>query len=119
MFNLEDEEDELDGFDEGTALGGLTHGGRSVSDLPGDDFMLQGLGDDDEEEDEDVKEGRIDRRLVSRGHFGGFDEDEEELVRLDILSHLLQADAQPEKKKSKAEVMSEIIAKSKEHKVGV
>ncbi|OCF35452.1 nucleolar protein 14 [Kwoniella heveanensis BCC8398] len=90
MFNLEDEGDRL------------THGGRSVMDLPGDDFDAQGFGERDDDEDED--KGRVDRRAVSRGHFGGFngeDEDEEEL---------------PERKKSKAEVMNEIIAKSKEHK---
>ncbi|WVF72153.1 hypothetical protein IAT40_006965 [Kwoniella sp. CBS 6097] len=104
LFNLEDEGDSLglDGFDDGFALGGLTHGGRSVMDLPGDDFDAQGFGERDDDEDED--KGRVDRRTVNRGHFGGFngeEEDEEEL---------------PERKKSKAEVMSEIIAKSKEHK---
>ena len=75
MFNLEDEED-LAGFDEGETLGGLTHGGRDVSDLPGDDFDNQGLGGDDEEEDEDEREGRIHRRVVGKGHFGGFEEEE-------------------------------------------
>ncbi|WVQ98733.1 hypothetical protein IAU59_005864 [Kwoniella sp. CBS 9459] len=104
LFNLEDEGDSLglDGFDDGFALGGLTHGGRSVLDLPGDDFDAQGFGERDDDEDGD--KGRVDRRIVSRGHFGGFngeEDDEEEL---------------PERKKSKAEVMSEIIAKSKEHK---
>ncbi|WVQ78276.1 hypothetical protein IAT38_000361 [Cryptococcus sp. DSM 104549] len=100
MFNIEDEGDTLDLFDDGFAMGGLTHGGRSVMDLPGDDFDAQGFGERDEDEDT----GRIDKRVVSRGHFGGFeekDEDEDEL---------------PEKKKSKQEVMNEIIAKSKEHK---
>lgn len=79
MFNLEDEDDlGLEGFDDGNALGALTHGGRNVSDLPGDDFMAQGLGDDEEDDelDEDEKRGRIDRRQVDRGHFGGFDEEE-------------------------------------------
>ncbi|WWC61126.1 uncharacterized protein I303_103705 [Kwoniella dejecticola CBS 10117] len=101
LFNLEDEDNGLDGFDDGFALGGLTHGGRSVMDLPGDDFDAQGFGENDDDEDED--KGRVDRRTVNKGHFGGFDgeEDEEEL---------------PEKKKSKAEVMNEIIAKSKMHK---
>ncbi|WRT67141.1 uncharacterized protein IL334_004107 [Kwoniella shivajii] len=101
LFNLEDAEDELDGFDEGFALGGLTHGGRSVLDLPGDDFEAQGFGERDDDEDE--TKGTVDRRTVNKVHFGGFDgdEDEEEL---------------PERKKSKAEVMSEIIAKSKEYK---
>nr|XP_019002599.1 nucleolar protein 14 [Kwoniella mangroviensis CBS 8507]OCF66060.1 nucleolar protein 14 [Kwoniella mangroviensis CBS 8507] len=100
LFNLEDEEDGLDGFDEGFALGGLTHGGRSVMDLPGDDFEAQGFGERDEE-DED--KGRVDRRTVNKVHFGGFDGEAEE-------------EEEPEKKKSKAEVMSEIIAKSKEYK---
>lgn len=116
MFNLEDEEDlGLDGFDEGTALGGLTHGGRAVNDLPGDDFMAQGLGDDDDDElDDDERRGRIDRRQVDRGHFGGFDE--EELVSA-FHAPLDKGSSQPEKKKSKAEVMSEIIAKSKDYKM--
>ncbi|WVR05233.1 hypothetical protein IAU60_002245 [Kwoniella sp. DSM 27419] len=103
LFNLEDEGDSLgmDLFDEGEAMGGLTHGGRNVLDLPGDDFEAQGLGERDDEDDLD--KGRVDRRTVNRAHFGGFDgdADEEDL---------------PERKKSKAEVMSEIIAKSKEHK---
>lgn len=91
LFNLE-EDDGLDGFDEG--LGGLTHGGRSVLDLPGDDFMMQGLGEEDEEEK------GIDRKTVDRVHFGGFEEPE------------------PDRVKSKQEVMAEIIAKSKGYKVG-
>lgn len=76
LFNL-DEGDELDDFGDGNMLGGLTHGGRSVLDLPGDDFVAQGL---DEEDDEGIK--AIDRRAVSRSHFGGFaeGEDDEELV---------------------------------------
>ncbi|WWC69462.1 uncharacterized protein I206_103402 [Kwoniella pini CBS 10737] len=101
LFNIEDEDNGLDGFDEGFALGGLTHGGRSVMDLPGDDFDAQGFGENDDDDDND--KGRVDRRTVNKVHFGGFDgeEDEEELH---------------ERKKSKAEVMNEIIAKSKAHK---
>lgn len=80
MFNL-DEGDELDDFADGNLLGGggLTHGGRSVLDLPGDDFVAQGL---DEEDDEAVRE--IDRRNIARNNFGGFNEKEEddELVSL-------------------------------------
>lgn len=91
LFNLEDDEG-LDGFDEG--LGGLTHGGRSVMDLPGDDFMMQGLGEEEEE-----------TPLRPHNNFGGFAEQE-------------QADAPP-RVKSKQEVMSEIIAKSKGHKVSL
>ena len=85
LFNLEEGDDDLDDMDEGNALGGLTHGGRSVLDLPGDDFMLQGLNDPD-----DPEEKHIDRRTVQRNHFGGFEEkpeDDEELVSL--LSHVV------------------------------
>jgi nucleolar protein 14 len=78
LFNLE-EGDDLDDLDEGNALGGLTHGGRSVLDLPGDDFMLQGLNDPDDEEK------HIDRRTVQRTHFGGFQEPEDEEEQVSIL----------------------------------
>jgi nucleolar protein 14 len=50
-------------------------------------------------------QGRIDGQTVQKSHFGGFDEDEDD------------NEGQPERKKSKAEVMSEVIAKSKEYKV--
>ncbi|OSD04573.1 Nop14-like protein [Trametes coccinea BRFM310] len=85
-FNLEDEDE-------------LTHYGQSLSKL--DDFDNVGLGLDDDDEDE----GQMDRRTVERSHFGGFgDEDEGE------------DEEEPARKKSKAEVMAEVIAKSKEHK---
>ncbi|KAH9855079.1 Nop14-like protein [Lenzites betulinus] len=86
-FTLDDEDD-------------LTHYGQSLSKM--DDFDNVGLGlDDDEDEDQ------MDRRTVERSHFGGFgDEDEDE-----------DDDSEPERKKSKAEVMAEVIAKSKEHKM--
>lgn len=72
LFNLE-EGDDVDDLEDGNVLGGLTHGGRSVLDLPGDDFMLQGLGDDEDPEDK-----HIDRRTVQKTHFGGFQEPEED-----------------------------------------
>lgn len=100
MFNLEDDEQDLLGFDEGQHFGGLTHGGRNVMDLQGDDFMAQGLGDDEEDDEE---RGNIGRRVVDRAHFGGFDNGEEE--------------GGEERKKSKQEVMAEVMAKSKEYKV--
>ncbi|CAA7258546.1 unnamed protein product [Cyclocybe aegerita] len=89
-FNLEDEDD-------------LTHYGQSLSKL--DDFDNAGLGLGSDEEGE--TSGQIGRDLVSKTHFGGFgdedvDEDEEE---------------GPARKKSKAEVMAEVVAKSKEHKM--
>ncbi|TRM67830.1 nucleolar protein 14 [Schizophyllum amplum] len=82
-FNLEDEDE-------------LTHYGQSLSNL--DDFEANFIT------------GQIDRDIVKKAHFGGFeegdagDEDEDE-------------DGQPARKKSKAEVMAEVIAKSKMHKV--
>ncbi|KDQ64193.1 hypothetical protein JAAARDRAFT_116740 [Jaapia argillacea MUCL 33604] len=88
-FNLEDEEE-------------LTHYGQSLSKL--DDFDGVGLGLEDEE-DEDG--GQIDGDVVKKVHFGGFDDDEEGEEGVD---------GEPPLKKSKAEVMAEVIAKSKEHK---
>ncbi len=92
-FNLQDDDDAL-GFgddgddDDGNHLGAtLTHGGRSIDELRGDDFAAQGLGDD---EDEDTRRrgeevpGGIDGGTVKRSHFGGFGEegeDEDEVGR--------------------------------------
>ncbi|KAI0080858.1 Nop14-like protein [Panus rudis PR-1116 ss-1] len=87
-FNLEDDEE-------------LTHYGQSLSKL--DDFDNIGLGIEDDEEDE----GQIDPRTVQRSHFGGFGDEDEASD---------DEEGQPERKKSKAEVMAEVIAKSKEHK---
>lgn len=87
IFNLEGEEQ-------------LTHYGQSLSNL--DDFDDVGLPMD---EDEDDDPGQLDRDIVGRVHFGGFgDKDEDE------------TDHNSDRKKSKAEVMAELIAKSKEHK---
>ncbi len=105
------------GFGEEEHLGiSLTHGGRSIDDLKGDDFAAQGLGDDDDEELEDdfglentrrraEPSGAITGSTVKRNHFGGFGEDGDE--------------EEPDRKKTKAEVMAEVIAKSKTHKVGL
>ncbi|KAJ3893454.1 nucleolar protein 14 [Lentinula edodes] len=77
----------------------LTHYGQSLSKL--DDFDDIGL----EEEDEDDETGRINEDIVKHTHFGGFDDDEDE------------DNGEPARKKSKAEVMAEVIAKSKGHKI--
>ncbi|KAF8961098.1 nucleolar protein 14 [Flammula alnicola] len=87
-FNLEDEDD-------------LTHYGQSLSKM--DDFDNVGLGDESEEEE---TSGQIARNIVSKTHFGGFGEEEEEEEEEDG----------PARKKTKAEVMAEVMAKSKEHK---
>ncbi|KAG7097442.1 hypothetical protein E1B28_004787 [Marasmius oreades] len=87
-FNLEDENE-------------LTHYGQSLADI--DDFDNTGLALDDDDE-EDNGSGQIDREIVKHTHFGGFDVDEDD-------------GEEPAQKKSKAEVMAEVIAKSKEHKM--
>ncbi|KDN48010.1 hypothetical protein RSAG8_03026, partial [Rhizoctonia solani AG-8 WAC10335] len=72
----------------------LTHYGQSLNAL--DDFDGAGIQLDDDEES-----GQIDASVVRHDHFGGFDDEKED---------------EPERKKSKAEVMSEIISKSKAYK---
>ncbi|KAJ7739866.1 nucleolar protein 14 [Mycena metata] len=86
-FNLEDEDE-------------LTHYGQSLSKL--DDFDNSGLrlGDEDDEES-----GQLNPDIVGKTHFGGFSDDEED------------DPDEPERKKSKAEVMAEVMAKSKEHRL--
>lgn len=84
MFNLGDEDISL------------THYGQSLSTM--DDFDDAGLALSDEEEDK-----QMDKNIVSRMHFGGFDDDEQP--------------EEEERHKSKHEIMKEIIAKSKLHKV--
>ncbi|KAG1883030.1 nucleolar protein 14 [Suillus subluteus] len=87
IFNLEGEEQ-------------LTHYGQSLSNL--DDFDDVGLPMD---EDEDDDQGQLDHDIVGRAHFGGFGDKGED-----------ETDHNSDRKKSKAEVMAELIAKSKEHK---
>ncbi|KAI9480561.1 MAG: nucleolar protein 14 [Benjaminiella poitrasii] len=86
LFNLDDDEDYS-----------LTHYGQSLSTM--DDFDDAGLGLSDEDDDQK----QMDARIVSRMHFGGFDDDHKE--------------EEGERHKSKSEVMKEIIAKSKMHKL--
>ncbi|KAK4897335.1 nucleolar complex protein 14 [Elasticomyces elasticus] len=86
VFDLEGSEDEGGG-------GLLTHGGRAIADLEEDDMGVSG---DDEGGSED--DGFLVRKRQR--------EDEE----------VEEVDEQPEVKKSKKEVMTELIAKSKLHK---
>ncbi|KAI6152318.1 Nop14-like protein [Pisolithus tinctorius] len=76
----------------------LTHYGQSLSKI--DDFDDFGIP-----MDEDDDEDQLDRETVHKAHFGGFDED-----------HGAE-NVEPNSKKSKKEVMAEVIAKSKEHKL--
>ncbi|KAI4716485.1 Nop14-like protein [Aureobasidium sp. EXF-10727] len=94
LFDLEADDD----FEEAA----LTHGGKAL-DLDRDDFDMEGLEGSDDESDRGLK-----RRRSSAGSEDDDDEamsDEEE-----------QDPDKPARKKSKAEVMKEVIAKSKMHK---
>ncbi|KAJ7506600.1 nucleolar protein 14 [Mycena galericulata] len=86
-FNLDDEDE-------------LTHYGQSLSKL--DDFDNVGLRLEDEEES-----GQMNGDVVGKTHFGGFSDDDDED----------EDNGEPERKKSKAEVMAEVMAKSKEHRL--
>ncbi|KAG6335951.1 hypothetical protein ID866_3140 [Astraeus odoratus] len=77
----------------------LTHYGQSLSKF--DDFDDIGIPMDEDDEDE----GQLDHETVQRTHFGGFGDQED------------GKSDEPTRKKSKAEVMAEVIAKSKEHKL--
>lgn len=100
VFDLEDGDDDVE----------LTHGGKSLrfdeADIGKEDYDAASVsadsGDDDEDDDDDDDDGFLKRkrRRDSEG------EDEEDAP----------AEDQPERKKSKAEVMKEVIAKSKQHK---
>ncbi|KAJ5180415.1 hypothetical protein N7492_003625 [Penicillium capsulatum] len=92
MFNLEDEEEEFQ----------LTHMGQSLALDEGnqDDFEAGDLGGLDSDDEDSRK-----RKRYAEG-----DEDMDDMIDNE------EGDDQPERKKSKAEVMKEVIAKSKFHK---
>ncbi|KAH9999986.1 nucleolar protein 14 [Russula vinacea] len=77
----------------------LTHYGQSLSNL--DDFADVGL---ELESGEEEATGQIDGETVKRSHFGGFESDSPD-------------EDEPARKKTKAEVMAEVMAKSKDYKV--
>ncbi|CAK4032755.1 nucleolar complex 14 [Lecanosticta acicola] len=96
MFDLEASDEEgPDDF-------GLTHGGRRLDDLEADDFGEMSGGDESEDD------GGLLKRKRSRSDIDEEDDGvgAEEYDRND----------QPERKKTKKEVMQEVIAKSKLHK---
>ncbi|KAG8800954.1 nucleolar complex protein 14, partial [Serendipita sp. 399] len=88
MFNLEDDTE-------------LTHFGQSLSKL--DDFDNVGLNLSDDADEDDA--GQINAATVKATHFKGFSDDEDN-----------EEEDGPPRKRTKAEVMTEVIAKSKEHK---
>lgn len=95
IFNLEDDTEE----------GQLTHFGRSLSLLEDgliEDFSEDGLGSEDQSSSSETKANKRKRKRLP----GADDEEDTGAER----SH------SPERKKSKAEVMKEVIAKSKYHK---
>ncbi|KAH0013941.1 Nop14-like protein, partial [Aureobasidium melanogenum] len=95
LFDLEADDD----FQE-TAL---THGGKAL-DLDRDDFDMEGLEGSDDESD---------RGLKRRRSSAGSEEDDDDEAMSDDEG---QDPDKPARKKSKAEVMKEVIAKSKMHK---
>ncbi|KAJ9120818.1 hypothetical protein QFC22_002752 [Naganishia vaughanmartiniae] len=114
IFNLNDDEDGIGGglgFGDDDLGGGqlgavkLTHGGREINDLRGDDFSMQGLMDDDEIEDDfgiNATSGQDgEDAYARRAAMGAYGEDEND---------------DPDRVKTKAEVMAEVIAKSKMYK---
>jgi nucleolar protein 14 len=93
MFNLEEDEEEFQLTHMGQSL---TLDGTTVDDFDGGD--LEGAESDEE-------------ASRKRKRFGEDDEDAE-----DFIDFGEDGEALPERKKSKAEVMKEVIAKSKFHK---
>ncbi|OJD22816.1 hypothetical protein ACJ73_05835 [Blastomyces percursus] len=93
MFNLEDDEDEMQ----------LTHLGQTITfnEENGDDFKEDDVNASDE--DGESEKARKRRRNAEEDDMEGLAENSEE-------------EGQPERKKSKSEVMKELIAKSKFHK---
>ena len=96
VFDLEGSEDEGAGM-------GLTHGGRSLDDLAADDMGSLGGSDG---------EGDLVRRKRRR------EEDDDDVgFGSDVdANERSGSDDEPERKKSKREVMDELVAKSKFHK---
>ena len=90
---------DLEGSDDEDGAGfGLTHGGRALDDLPADDFGEETVHSEGEDE------------LIRRKRRRSSD------VAEDDLNHGEGTNDEPDRKKTKKEVMQEVIAKSKLHK---
>lgn len=91
---------------EDAASSSLTHGGRSLAQMDDDELEDYDARNDDDSGDEMLAGGmrrvggQLERDFVSSGHFGGFQEEGDEAGA-----------------KSKQDVMREMIAKSKFHKL--
>ena len=99
MFNLEDEDD--DRME-------LTHGGRALDSLEGigrDDFAENGVSSVDSDGEDAYNMRPAKRKRGSDGEDGEDSEDHED-----------EREQLPERKRSKHEVMQEVIAKAKYHK---
>lgn len=90
---------DLEASDDDETRAGLTHGGRSLDDLPADDFGDSASVGESEDDGELMHKKRRRSDASDEGEIDGEQEDEG-----------------PERKKSKKEVMEEVIAKSKFHK---
>lgn len=81
---------------------GLTHGGRRLDELEGDDFNDAMSGGSDEEAEGELMRRKRRREDIAEEEEAAAGEEDQE--------------PQPERKKTKKEVMEEVIAKSKLHK---
>ncbi|KAH3680944.1 hypothetical protein WICMUC_000087 [Wickerhamomyces mucosus] len=100
LFNLDDDNENAEDDEDDDNAFGLTHYGKSLS-LKDDfeqDADLQNNGDDDDDDDEFMKPKK---RTLEDRESGNHEPDEDEVIP---------------KKKTKAEVMKEVIAKSKFYK---
>lgn len=101
-FDLNSIKDEVDGAASEEVDLSMTHGGKNIAQMD-DDELENYDGDDDDQGDENEaynargRTGQLDRDLVSAGHFGG--------------------PTRHDEKKSKQDVMKELIAKSKFYKM--
>lgn len=121
MFNLDDdnkglyeneEEDGINmhGYDQ-DSFGVLTHKGQSIMDA--DDAFLEKeddlISEDEDEFGDPSKAGGISKEYVKYAHFGGFADSQ-------MTPEGVSNSTPDGRKKTKAEIMKEIIQKSKQHK---
>jgi nucleolar protein 14 len=98
LFNLEEEEDSFDEFE------GLTHHQKPISEINHLDTI--NMTDDEDDDDEGWK---LDAKGVKELHFGGFRDKKEALSE--------DNEEETTHTKSKKDIMDEIIAKSKLHRM--
>ena len=109
IYNLEDDGAE-DGDDDEDFGGGisLTHKGKSIDQIENfDDFAGSDAGNESDDQ-------LLDKNIVNQMHFAGFADSSKNEKPFGSKARQEAADSRP---KSRNEIMKEIIAKSKMHKV--